>query len=94
MKVSQERASFPLTLRDMLDFQGREISIRIEIYEDTSVAFLDAEDDFFAAGRTIKEAKENLAKSLEDELDFLDRHRDELGADLKEKQRLLQRILR
>lgn len=93
MKVSQEKVRFPLTLSDMLEFQSRKIAIRIEIYENGTVASLEADDDLFAEGRTVKEAKENLAKSLEDELSFLDKHRDELGTDLKEKYRLLQSVL-
>jgi hypothetical protein len=94
MRVSQEKVRFPLTLSDLLELRGRKIAIRIEIYENGSVAFLEGDDDFFAEGPTIKEAKENLIKSLEDELAFLHEHRDELGADLKEKHRLLQSILR
>ncbi|MCK4392119.1 hypothetical protein KAX17_04370 [Candidatus Bipolaricaulota bacterium] len=94
MKVSQEKVRFPLTLSDLLELRGRKIAIRIEICENGSVAFLEEEDDFFAAGKTIKEARENLIKSLEDELSFLYRHRDELGPDLKEKYRFLQGILR
>jgi len=90
MKVSQEKVRFPLTLTDLLELRDRRISIRIEIYENGTVAFLEADDDFFAEGRTIKEAKGNLLKSLEDELGFLHEHRDELGTDLKEKYRLLQ----
>ena len=94
MKVSQERAELPLTLSDVLEFRSREVLIGIEIYENSTVAFLEADDDFFAEGRTIKEAKENLVKSLEDELSFLDKHRDELGAELQEKQQRLEAVLR
>ncbi len=50
---------------------------RIEICENGAVAFLGAEDDFFAAGKIIKEAEKNPIKSLEDKLSFTaprDRH--------------------
>jgi len=77
-----------------LELQGRAIPIRIEIYEDGTVAFLAADDDLFAEGRTISEAKENLAKGLEDELSFLEKHRDELSAELQEKRRHLRSAIR
>jgi len=94
MRVSQGKVRFPLNLSDLLELRGRKIPIRIEVCENGSVAFLEAEDDFFGAGKTIKETRENLIKSLEDELSFLYRHQAELSTDLKEKYRFLQGILR
>lgn len=69
-KVSQEKVRLPLTLNDLLELRDRKIAIRIEICENGAVAFREAKDDFFAAGKIIEEARGNLIKSLEDELSF------------------------
>ncbi len=83
----------PLVVEDVLELRGRRLPIRLEINDDGVTAFLQAEDDFFAAGKTIKEARESLAKALEDELAFFKTHRAELGPELQAKYRLLRNLL-
>ncbi len=93
MKTILDRVKFPLLLKDVVELAGKKIALRIEIHEERALAFLDRDDDFFAEGKTIKEAKQSLIRGLKDELHFLHRHRDELSHELKNKYQLLQDIL-
>jgi hypothetical protein len=45
-----------VTLSDLLERRDRKIAIRIEIFENGAITFLEAEYDFFATDKIIKEA--------------------------------------
>lgn len=45
-----------MTLSDLLELRDRKIAIRIEIFENGAITFLEAEYDFFATDKIIKEA--------------------------------------
>lgn len=92
MKTALNKVTFPLRLKDVVEVEGKKVAIRIEIHEEGALALLEAEDDFFAEGQTVKEAKQNLIKSLKDEFHFLHKHRDELSHNLKSKYQFLQQI--
>jgi bifunctional DNA-binding transcriptional regulator/antitoxin component of YhaV-PrlF toxin-antitoxin module len=84
------QATLPISLRDVLPIKEKEIPIRLEIHEECTLAFLERDEDFFAEGKTIKEAKENLLRGLQDEFEFLQRHVAELSYELQEKYEFLQ----
>ena len=87
--------SYPLRITDKLEMgKKNKILIKLEIQEDCVMVFLANDEDFFAEGKTIKEAKQNLKKSLDDELAFLSKHRSELSLDLANKLEILLKILK
>ena len=87
--------SYPLRITDKLEMgKKNKILIKLEIQEDCVMVFLANDEDFFAEGKTIKEAKQNLKKSLDDELTFLSKHRSELSLDLANKLEILLKILK
>ncbi len=83
----------PITLRDAVVYKEHIIPIKLKIYEDSVLAVLSQDSDFFGQGKTIQEAKESLLRSLADEWAFLSKHADELGDELQTKYKLLQRLL-
>lgn len=87
------KLKLPVTLHDAIVHKERTIPIKVKIYEDSVVAFLAQDSDFFGQGKTIQEAKESLLRSLADEWAFLSQHADELGNELQTKYKLLQRLL-
>jgi hypothetical protein len=87
--------SYPLRITDELETgKKNKIPVKLEIQEDCVIIFLTNDEDFFAEGKTIKEAKQNLKKSLDDELIFLNKHRSELSIDLTNKLEFLSKILK
>ena len=87
--------SYPLRITDKLEMgKKNKILIKLEIQEDCVMVFLANDEDFFAEGKTIKEAKQNLKKSLDDELAFLSKHRSELSLDLVNKLEILLKTLK
>lgn len=89
-----KQATLPLSIQDVLTMGSRQIPIRIEIHEESTLAYLEADEDFFAEGKTIKEAKENLLQGLCDELEFFERHASELSDELRHKYELIQELLK
>ncbi|MCS7274675.1 MAG: hypothetical protein NZ610_04620 [Candidatus Bipolaricaulota bacterium] len=87
------KPKLPLALRDTVIYRDRVIPIKIKIYENSVVALLAQDSDFFGQGKTIHEAKESLLRSLADEWAFLSKHVDELSGELQAKYKLLQRLL-
>lgn len=83
----------PITLRDVVVYKERIIPIKLKIYEDSVLAALCRDSDFFGHGKTIQEAKESLLRGLANEWAFLSKHADELGSELQAKYKLLQRLL-
>ena len=91
MKAVIEKSKYPIVLRDYLSIGKRKARVKIEIHEDKVISFLDGEEDFFAEGRTVKEAKDNLITVMLDEKEFFERHKEELGKPLITKyQKLLE----
>ncbi len=79
MKVIIEKSKYPIVLRDYLSIGKKKARVKIEIHEDKVISFLDSEEDFFAEGKTVKEAKDNPINVMLDEKEFFERHKEELG---------------
>jgi hypothetical protein len=87
------RSKFPLTVLDTIITGVRPIPITLEIHEDCVIAFLTQDENFFAEGKTVQDAKENLLLGLKDELQFFQKHEDELSDPLKAQHKLLKKLL-
>ena len=83
---------FPLPLFDHINIRGKSVRIALEIYEDTVVAYVAQDRDIFAEGPTAQKAKAMLVSSIQDEYEFLSRHRQKLSRELKRKLASLRRI--
>jgi hypothetical protein len=84
---------FPLPVFDHIRIKGKRVRVVLEIYEDTVVAYLAQDRDIFAEGPTVQKAKAMLLSSIQDEYEFLSRHRKELSKELKGKLAFLRRII-
>jgi len=89
-----KQVTLPFSISDALTVGGRKIPVRIEIHEESTLAYLEADEDFFAEGKTIKEAKESLLRGLQDELEFFKSHASELSDELRRKYELIRELLR
>ncbi|MFN3422234.1 MAG: hypothetical protein ACK40X_10985 [Armatimonadota bacterium] len=66
----------------------------MEVHEEGVIARLAEAKEVFSAGATVAEAKANLVKAIQDELEFLRKHKTELAEHLSDRLAVLERILK
>ncbi|MFN4179616.1 MAG: hypothetical protein ACK4I8_04845 [Armatimonadota bacterium] len=94
MPTLSAQVTYPVTLQDALILpNGQSVGVIWEVHEEGVIARLAEVPEVSSSGATVAEAKTNLVKAVQDELDFLRRHRIELSEPLRERLASLERIL-
>lgn len=95
MPTLSAQVTYPITLQDALTLpNGQSVVVVLEVHEEGVIARLAEVPEVSSSGATVAEAKTNLVKTLQDELEFLRKHRAELSEPLLDRLAVLERILK
>ncbi len=94
MPIISAKVAYPITLHDSIQLpNGQPVDVILEVHEEGVIAKLSEVPDVCSDGATVAEAKANLLKAIQDELFFLQKHREELSEHLLKRLEVLERVL-